>query len=686
MDGVSPWQNAPEANTRTSFVFLSIDVIGHSKLFHDQLSNNQLAAIHHVLEALQQFTFKNIPDGRKMMWDWASDGGIFGFPSSRLHPNTTVKVLECAIRIWKELDQFNEDCAMRELEQPIALHIAMDCGDAFYAEDREMRRGDALNVAAKLKSPSGQTEILITKRIFDNLPKTEQEKFVVIAHEDRRKPIYGYLPALQSAMRELAGKHDSAGELVEAAQCHYRLGRFHLAAKGERQKAEQAFRRAVETLAEVPKNVRAPYFFRTLTTFYEAWRRLACEPTLNLAAIYVHDETFLHNTGVHEDTFLHKTEVTELFRSSEEWKLRGNLLTHMELIFKQLDLLGDKMVNTPAGLSTLETTLLLQRMGYSSRYFGDALAKRRDRVEREVEENNGRSIDGDCSLCTGAAVSALSLGHRGKKAEILVEWLRLLKPARFCFLRRDYTDAARDEHALHYAAVALQGFIDFWATCSSEAMAAGDAAADLCAILEEFFKFDELDPHGFLQHWMRHRNIDRFEVCTYVLPVFLRYLFAGHPLSASQRKVLGQALDALAENMFIDMELSETDESPGRLYAARENIGSLALGLLIGMNPAAERIATYVMQLFSMRSHSAYFERSSLTLDSNLDRTRRFLEGWLLQWEAVLCAAERASEADQPALPEYARGLLTVYTRREDSLKWARRSVPRQKLPCGPGI
>jgi hypothetical protein len=92
------------------------------------------------------------------------------------------------------------------------------------------------------------------------------------------------------------------------------------------------------------------------------------------------------------------------------------------------------------------------------------------------------------------------------------------------------------------------------------------------------------------------------------------------------------------------------------------------------------------MPLFSMRSHSAYFERSSLTLDSNLDRTRRFLEGWLLQWEAVLCAAERASEADQPALPEYARGLLTVYTRREDSLEWARRSVPRQKLPCGPGI
>src|SRR5439155_8912616 len=128
-----------------------------------------------------------------------------------------------------------------------------------------------------------------------------------------------------------------------------------------------------------------------------------------------------------------------LFSSNQEWGLRGNLLTHLELVFKQLDLLCDKMVNTPAGLSTLETTLLLERMGYSSRYFGDALAKRLDRVKREMQENHGRSIDGDCSLCTGAAVSALSLGHRRPEAEVLTEWLRLLKPARFCFLRRDYT-------------------------------------------------------------------------------------------------------------------------------------------------------------------------------------------------------------------------------------------------------
>lgn len=638
------WQSKATPGTRAEFVFLSVDVIGHSKLYANQPSNSRLASIHNVLTKLRNYTIESIPQYKRyLLWDWASDGGILGFPSSRIDSNTTADVLDCAITIWRNLPDFNAQHVQLNLEKPIALHISLDRGDAYYAAKRSMRRSDALNVAAKLKSPSGQTEILVTERIHNDLPPAQRERFIEVFQTPEQKRIYGYLPAMQRAMTELA-EDASANNRMEAAQCYYRLGRFHLA-EGHGTDAERAFASAVAALDGAPVEIRHRYFFRTLYAFYHSWLCLLREASFDVASVYRR-----------QGTFLHSPEVIRLFKEDPQWGWRGNLISQLELIFKQMDILCEKVVNAPAGLSTLESTVVLQRMGYSPRYFGDALGKRLDRVEREIAENNYRSIDGDCSLCTGAAVSALVLGGRLQRAEVLYDWLRLLKPFRFCILRRDYTDAAPREHGLHYAANVLQGFLDYSRAPRPE------SEAVMREVIKEFFRSDKKDSQGFFADWMRYRNIDAFEVCTYILPVFLRYILAGYIVSESEKRRLKKAVATLSANILREVSACETEETPGRFYAARENVGSFSLGLLLGMDKQTERIADHVLSLFNVRAHSQYFARSSLTLDSNLDRTRRFLEGWLLQWETALYIREHDQQNRRTVrIPDYVRRLLNEY-------------------------
>ncbi|HEY6140654.1 MAG TPA: methyltransferase domain-containing protein [Thermoanaerobaculia bacterium] len=610
------WQREAERNTKAEFVFLSVDVIGHSKLYADQPSNMRLASIHRALSKLRKFTTECLGPAYQpyMLWDWASDGGIFGFPSSRIDLNTTETVLKRAIRIWKELPDFNaERIAVGDLKDGFALHISLDRGDAYYDADPTMRRGDALNVAAKLKSPSGHTEILITERIFKDLPKNYENDFVVISRVESQQPIYGYLPALERAMDELGKEHLKSHQFVEASQCFYRLGRFYLAAKKPKN-AERAFERAADALEKTPENIRHRYFFYAFREYYKAWLRLIRDSGIDIREAYQHKETFLHDGSP----------FRVLFESSD-WRDCGRLVTHFDFIFNQADILCDKMVNTPAGLSTLEVALLLERMGYSPRLFGDALTKRLDRVDTEIAQNHHRSIDGDCSMCTGIAVSAFVLGHRQDHADVLIDWLKLLKPVRFCWLRRE-TDADPHQHSLHYAAAVLQGFLDY----------ADLKLADPEPIVEEFFRPTEQTIQGFPTDWMRHRNTDVFEVCTYILPVFTRYLLAGYTLKEDQKRTLGAAISALAKNLFDETKAAETSATPGNLDSAKENLGSLTLGLLIGMNDTARQIMEDVQRRFDNRAKSLDIARSSRTLDSSLERTRRYLEGLLLYWEVSL--------------------------------------------------
>lgn len=626
---VATWQNAPNFDTRTEFVFLSVDVIGHSKLFREDLSNAQLNNLDRRLTRLRDFVESKIPGfaARKddLQWDWASDGGIFAFPSSEFSRKTTDQVLSCAINIWKELPTLGEDT--------FSLHISLDRGDAYYVKNKEMRRSNALNTAAKLKSPTGQTAILVTQRIFDDLPE-ERAKRDFRRHDpvSDGTPVWAYLPALQSGMSELAKRHTKEQQWMEAAHCHYRHARYLLAGD-HRAEAAAAFEAAVRAIDAVEEIFRHRYFHRTFRTLYEAWQELAASGKP------------IPETYPAPKHYFEAKELQDLFRSSDEWSMRGNLMLNLELISEQFELLCAKTLNTPAGLSTLETAIVLQRAGYSRHYFGGALDKRLDKVEQDMKANHCRSIDGDCSLCSGAALSALALAGRHARAHELWAWLRLLGQYDYCHLQRDYTDAGPREHAIHYAANVLQGFLDI-ADSTSDSEVNAEIANDINHVAAVFFRSKKRDPRRFFSDWMEHRNIDAFEVCTYVMPPFIRYMISERQLSGPQKKHLAIAVRTLADNILED---AANKEYPGRLYAARENVGSFALGLLVGgLDGAGEAIVQHALSIFERRARSDYSERGSETIDSNLDRTRRFLEGWLLQWEAALYARKK-----EFALPEY---------------------------------
>lgn len=634
----SHWQDEVPWGIRTEMVFLSVDIIGHSRLFRGDLSNRQMTAVHDFLHKLRTFVEECIPEfatRKDLEWDWASDGGIFAFPSSAFSRTTTSRAVDCAVAIWSGLPDFAKRLGIEVHE--IGLHISLDRGQAYVVEDRQMRHSDALNVAAKLKSPTGQTAILVTQRICDDLP---QER---VAKDFRRQEplvdgtaVFAYLPALQRGMQELAMRHANEGRLMDAAHCLYRQGRY-LAAGGEMEEAAEAFRRAVETADGVSPGQRHRYFFRTLRELYVAWSGLT---SLGVPCDYPSSTDF----------FAHE-QVQELFRSSPEWSMRANLITDFELISEQLDLLCAKFINTPSGLSTLQAAVLLQRVGYSSRYFGGALGRRLDRVELDLKANHNRSIDGDCSMCSGAALSALSLAGRSERASEIREWLRRLGPDRYCVLRRDYTDAKYNEHALHYAASVLQGFLD--TTTGARSGADAEVEDDIAQVVRVFFERTETGERNFPKHWMRYRNIDAYEVCNYILPVFARYLLSGRPLNGKQRAQLSGVVDALAGGILGE---ASNPAHAGRLYVARENVGSLSLGLMVGMSIVAEKVARDALGLFTRRAEADYPERGSTTLDSNIDRTRRFLEGWLLHWEVVLHPS-----ANPPR--SYVKDLLLTYPR-----------------------
>lgn len=632
------WQKRPKYQTRTEFVFLSVDVIGHSKLFRGHLSNRQMSENNERLTKLREFVHACIPQFEKrkdLQWDWASDGGIFGFPSSEFDIVTTERAVNCAIQIWEKLPD--------TVDGEIALHISLDRGDAFFVREPGMRRSDALNTAAKLKSPTGQTAILVTQRICDDLRPDLVDRFREQEPLQDGTRIYAYLPALQRGMFDLAEKHAGKEEWVITAHCYYRHGRY-LLASGLLSEAKDAFNQALRAINKVPKRQRHRYFHRTLRVLYKTWRSLT---RWNPRCDYPAPRKFFAGDEV------------EQLRKLRPGPLRANLILHLELISEQLDLLCAKMLNMAAGLSTLEAALLLQRAGYSPHHYGNALATRVDRVKDDLAKNHHRSIDGDCSMCSGAALSALSLGGRSYENEAgqIREWLRLLGPDRYCILGRDYTDAKTNEHALQYAANVLQGFLDTIAARQSPVDEEIDR--DIEAVAKVFFVPSQPDPRGFFKEWMRHRNIDAFEVCTYVLPPFIRYLISGRKLEPEQQQHLCEALNVLAKNLLAD---ASNPERPGRLYAARENIGGLALGLFVGMDKNVETVARHVLELFALRAKSEFAERGSTMLDSNLDRTRRFLEGWLLQWEAVLFTLDK-----MPDPRPYVRDLLMTYSPPENA-------------------
>ncbi len=76
----------------------------------------------------------------------------------------------------------------------------------------------------------------------------------------------------------------------------------------------------------------------------------------------------------------------------------------VEYMQEQLDILA-RYVDAPRSLSVLEILGILLRAGFSPTLKQDAVSLAIDRVSRELETHEW-SVDDECSLCTGRALSA----------------------------------------------------------------------------------------------------------------------------------------------------------------------------------------------------------------------------------------------------------------------------------------
>lgn len=615
------WHENPPKEDLEAFVFVTVDVIDSSDLFYEDMPDYDLlekaaamnAVYMHVIQCL------GVDPDSEWEWNWAGDGGVFAFPEAKAR--TLENVFQRAIKV-AELAPFPlRDGAQLNLQ----LRIVIDRGNAYFHVNRGLRRSAALNMASKLRVPGKRTSLTITERVRKKLYGDDEKRNLfkaipVPGHPQKR--VLGYVPFMRAALEaEIAAVQ--AKDNAQAAHLSYRLGTLNLGAS-DKEGAVAAFEQAYRFIDEIGPKHR--YYWRALHEFYGLWEivaRHASDELLRKA--HGHDWLAMMRSGF----------VWELFTRKHGPPERWRLLVQMELIMEQLDILAGQPVNEPVGLTSLEVCLLLERVGYARRWYGTALSERIERIKEEMR--NDHTIDEGCTICTGFAASCLILDGQ-READTLMEWLRLREEERFCYRLHDsFADAAPHEHAVHYAAAVLQAFLD-------HGVAANDLYIDRA--LSVFFEGEEFDEKTFPPSWRRWRNTTVYDFSAYVFPTFTRYILANvegaldrpSALSSEQEMLLYRTLRSLAHHLSEDGKSALLQVAKrGRVYGARENVGSFALGLLIGLPQEAVDILDY-----NLRRFAAYAERErseahrQRTIDSSIDRSRKMIEGWLLQIECAL--------------------------------------------------
>jgi hypothetical protein len=135
-----------------------------------------------------------------------------------------------------------------------------------------------------------------------------------------------------------------------------------------------------------------------------------------------------------------------------------------------------------------------------------------------------------------------------------------------------------------------------------------------------------------------------YDFSTYVFHAFARYVLAGGQLTDTQKSVLRDALSVLTERLRRDAADAGLDaEEIGRIYPTLENMGSLALDMLLGEDVKVDGtiVRHNLRRLARYASTDVPATLRNRTLDSNLDRIRKMLEGWLLQIECALYRREQ---------------------------------------------
>jgi hypothetical protein len=353
-------------------------------------------------------------------------------------------------------------------------------------------------------------------------------------------------------------EHIDKNRLIFASHCSYLLFKKYFREK-DFSSAKQCLKDAKDYIEKEDEH--AHYFYRTLRKYYEYWEIILDYDAGKLESII--------DSLKEEDYFFIKVARKNKIIDHIKKEVGSNLyhlLIHMEFIFNQLDILAKKFVNTPLGLGSLSLLRLLLRMGYSPQQYKE-IEKRIDRIKEELEKEEMISIDGKCTLCTGAAISCLSQAKQKEVVSTAVKWIKQLKPQRYCFLEVSDNAAFPHQHAMHYTASVFQGVMDY----GEEEM--------IQDVMEAFFKSSITDMSGFYKDWMLYRKCSALEVTSYIFSSFLKYFLSGQQeLNDNQKKHLFKGVLNLVEKLHIE---SAPETSPFMLHATRENLQSLCLGLIL---------------------------------------------------------------------------------------------------------
>ena len=425
-------------------------------------------------------------------------------------------------------------------------------------------------------------------------------------------------------------EHIGTNRLIFASHCSYLLFKKYFQEK-KFSKAKECLEDAKDYLEKEEEH--ANYFYRTLRKYYEYWEIILDYDTGKLESII--------DSLIEKDYFFIKIARTNEIIDHVKKEVGSNLshlLIHMEFIFNQLDILAKKFVNTPLGLASLSILRLLMRMGYSTQQYKE-IEKRIDRIKEELEKEEMKSIDGKCTLCTGVAISCLSLAKQKEVVSGAVAWIKQLKPQKYCFEELSVTTAFPHQHAMQYTASVFQGVMDY----GKEEL--------IQDVREEFFKSNITDMSGFYKDWMLYRNISAFEVSSYIFSSFLKYfLSTQQELNDNQNAHLFRAVLNLVEKLYIE---SVPEISPFRLHATRENLQSLCLGLILqGENisyiPWVKELINALGKKIDIHIHKKDYPN---LMQASVERTQRIVEGWLSYWETLLFLQEKGRDI-QPLLPD----------------------------------
>lgn len=363
------------------------------------------------------------------------------------------------------------------------------------------------------------------------------------------------------------------------------------------------------------------YYHRVLRNVLEAWEELLLAHPKELQK---HVKNLLEGSVAVEECAIYMR---------DDGIDRLELILDFDCIFRQLRQLEKHYVNGPSGLSTLKLSRLLLRSGFSPT--DREISERLKRAQEDLKKEGGKSIDGECCLCTGAAVSCLALA-RNRDVGRPVEWLLGLAPHRYC-----YHGAAVEpyNHSLHYPASVLQAFVD---------LDPGYTSRRAEEIAEIFFDPAASKRAEIVRYWMLYRHEHGFNIYHDILLAFLRFFLVGRQVGELGKGQLRKAIQMLVSDL--EKDCKEV-QSPWKLYAARENLSSFCLGLVLEVEESYEFVRQ-IARLFRYRARRIAKEPTDLLLDSNVDITMAFLEGYLDYWETLFYLKEdgRSIEHLLPAL------------------------------------